>query len=57
MNNRPRVAFFPCVYHEVDGVQAPRRMVINQDGKRYISLEITSTRYVERHDESLFAKP
>lgn len=25
MNNRPRVAFFPCVYHEVDGVAKTSR--------------------------------
>jgi hypothetical protein len=44
-------------YHDVDGIQMPQRMVINQDGKRYLSLEITSTRFVERHDDSMFAKP
>jgi phosphatidylinositol alpha 1,6-mannosyltransferase len=25
MNNRPRVAFFPCVYHEIDGVAKTSR--------------------------------
>jgi hypothetical protein len=44
-------------YHPVDGLQTARRMVVSQDGKRSMTLEVTSTRYVERHDDSVFAKP
>jgi hypothetical protein len=44
-------------YQEADGIQTARRQVVKHDGKRFVTVEITSVRYVERHDDSLFAKP
>jgi outer membrane lipoprotein-sorting protein len=44
-------------YKETGGVMMPRRITIYQDGKRHISLDISSVTYTERHDDSVFAKP
>jgi hypothetical protein len=44
-------------YKNDGGVMTPRKLTINQDGKRYITLEITSVEYPDRHDDSVFAKP
>jgi len=44
-------------YKEVDGIQQPRKLIIHQDGKRHITLDITSVTYVDRHEDSVFAEP
>jgi hypothetical protein len=44
-------------YKEVGGVQQPGKLIIHQDGKRHITLDITSVTYVERHEDSVFAEP
>jgi hypothetical protein len=44
-------------YKEVDGIQQPRKLIIHQDGKRHITLDITSVTFVERHEDSVFAEP
>ncbi|HMF20498.1 MAG TPA: hypothetical protein VKE98_25030 [Gemmataceae bacterium] len=44
-------------YQEMGGVQQPRKLIIHQDGKRHITLDITSVSVVERHEDSVFAEP
>lgn len=44
-------------YKDVDGVLTPHRLVIHQDGQRYLDLEVSDVRYPERHDDGVFAKP
>jgi hypothetical protein len=44
-------------YKEVDGLQQPRKLIIHQDGKRHITMDITSITFSERHDDSVFAEP
>jgi hypothetical protein len=39
------------------GLKVPGKMVINNDGKRFVEFEITETTAVDRHDDSVFAKP
>jgi len=44
-------------YKEVDGIQQPRKLIIHQDGKRHITLDVTSVMFVDRHEDSVFAEP
>jgi hypothetical protein len=44
-------------YKLENGVQEPRKLIIHQDGKRHITLEIASVTFVERHEDSVFAEP
>jgi len=39
------------------GLKVPGKMIINNDGKRFVEFEIAETTVVERHDEGAFAKP
>jgi hypothetical protein len=39
------------------GAKVPMKMVLNNDGKRYIDIEVTDATAVERHEDSVFAKP
>ncbi|HYT94144.1 MAG TPA: hypothetical protein VEL76_35840 [Gemmataceae bacterium] len=39
------------------GLKVPAKMILNNDGKRFIDAEITDVTIVERHDDSVFAKP
>jgi len=41
----------------VPGLKVAGKMVINNDGKKFMDLTITEVRPVERHDDSLFTKP
>jgi len=40
-----------------NGLTLPAKMVINNDGKIFLDAVITDVRPVERHDDSVFAKP
>jgi hypothetical protein len=44
-------------YKEFDGVMNPQQVIVYHDGKRYVTVELTGVTYVERHDDSVFAKP
>lgn len=44
-------------YQAVDGVQSPRKILVQQDGKRYMELEITEVRLLGTLDDSVFSKP
>ena len=44
-------------YKEGGGVQQPRKLIIHQDGKRHLTLDITSVTLVDRHEDSVFAEP
>jgi hypothetical protein len=39
------------------GLKVPGKMVLLNDGKRFVEIEISETTVVERHDDSAFAKP
>jgi hypothetical protein len=41
----------------VPGVKMPSKTIWNHDGKKFIDYEITEMRAVEKHDDSIFAKP
>jgi hypothetical protein len=44
-------------YKLENGIQQPRKLIIHQDGKRHITLDIISITFVERHEDSVFAEP
>jgi outer membrane lipoprotein-sorting protein len=44
-------------YKEVMGLQTPSKIVVLYDGNQAMELEVTSLRYAEMLDASLFAKP
>jgi hypothetical protein len=44
-------------YKDEGGIMTPRQVVVNQDGKRHVTVEVTSVKYSDRHDDSIFAKP
>lgn len=44
-------------YREIDGIQQPGKLIIHQDGKRHITLDITSVKFLDRHEDSVFAEP
>jgi hypothetical protein len=41
----------------VPGLKMASKELINNDGKRFLEMEITELRPVERHDDSVFARP
>jgi hypothetical protein len=44
-------------YKAVNGLQTPSRMEVHHDGKKFMELEITETRYHEKLDDTYFARP
>jgi outer membrane lipoprotein-sorting protein len=44
-------------YKEVDGVKVPMKLVIHHDGNKYLELEVTEYRFVDRIDDAEFARP
>jgi hypothetical protein len=42
-------------YQTVEGMQSPRKVEVNRDGKRFIEAEVTEVQYLERLDDSEFA--
>jgi len=45
-------------YKEVGGIKAPTKLVINNDGKKFMDMQITETTPMETpFDDSVFAKP
>lgn len=44
-------------YKEVDGYRRPTKVVINQDDKKFMDVEITDVKIVDKIDDSEFTKP
>lgn len=44
-------------YKEVEGRQMPKHVQVRKDGKTFLEAEVIEARFVERHDDSEFAKP
>jgi hypothetical protein len=44
-------------YGKSDGVPIPKKMTINHDGNKFMELEITETKRLEKLEDSEFAKP
>jgi hypothetical protein len=44
-------------YQEVDGMKTAKKAVVNRDGKKFIELEVTEVKYLDKIDDSEFAKP
>ncbi len=44
-------------YKDVNGIQVPRRLEVQNDGKRLVDLEIVEATVHERLDDSYFARP
>ena len=41
----------------IDGVKVPMKLLVQHDGKKYIELEVTEYRFVDRIDDAEFARP
>ena len=50
-------ATFFSDYKEIDGVKVPMKLLVQHDGKKYIELEVTEYRFVDRIDDAEFARP
>ncbi|HEV3145083.1 MAG TPA: hypothetical protein VGZ47_14430 [Gemmataceae bacterium] len=44
-------------YKDLDGQKQPRRIIINRDGKKFVEMELTEMKLVDKLDDSVFAKP
>jgi hypothetical protein len=44
-------------YKEVDGLPYPAKLIVKQDNKPFIEMEVTEFKPVEKLDDSVFAKP
>jgi len=44
-------------YKASDGIMTPWKIVVNQNGKRYLTVDVSAVTYTDRHDDSMFAKP
>jgi len=44
-------------YRDQNGIKMPSKLVINNDGKRFLEMDVSETTVVDRHDDTLFAKP
>jgi hypothetical protein len=44
-------------YQEVDGMQVPKKVLVNRDGKKFMELEVLEIKHPDKVDDSEFAKP
>ncbi len=44
-------------YKDVQGVKTPMKMTVHHDGQKYLELEMSEVRLLERLDDEIFAKP
>src|SRR5262249_37172471 len=44
-------------YKEFDGLKRPTKVVIHQDGKKFMEAEVTEMKFVDKFDDSEFGKP
>ena len=44
-------------FKKMDGVQVPRKVLINRDGEKYVEIEVTDFKRMEKLDPGLFDKP
>jgi hypothetical protein len=44
-------------YQEVDGLKVAKKVLINRDGKKFLEAEVTDVQFMDKVDDSTFAKP
>src|SRR5262249_22162698 len=44
-------------YKDVDGVKVPMKIVVRHDGEQFLEMEVTEYGFLERIDDSAFARP
>ena len=44
-------------YKVIDGIMRPRKVVIFQDGKKLLDVQVIELKFLDRLDDSVFAKP
>jgi hypothetical protein len=44
-------------HKEIDGMRVPTRILVNNDGKRFLEMEVTEIRLLESLDASIFVQP
>jgi hypothetical protein len=44
-------------YQDVDGQKAAKKLVVNHDGKKFMELEVSDIKFLDKVDDSEFQKP
>jgi hypothetical protein len=44
-------------YRDLDGLQSPRKAVVTMDGKKVMEAEATEVKFLDKLDDSVFARP
>ena len=44
-------------YQDVNGLKTAKKVLINRDGKKFLEAEVTDVQFLEKVDDSTFAKP
>jgi hypothetical protein len=44
-------------YQDVGGVKVAKKVLVNRDGKKFLEAEVTDVQFMEKVDDSTFAKP
>ena len=44
-------------YQEKDGMKVPKKAVINREGKKYMELEVSEIKFVDKLPDGTFEKP
>jgi hypothetical protein len=44
-------------YQDVDGLKTAKKVVVTRDGKKFLEVEVTDVQFLEKVDDSTFAKP
>jgi hypothetical protein len=44
-------------FKDVMGIRTPHKLVVLHDGEQFLDATVTEVRYLDRHDEGVFAKP
>jgi hypothetical protein len=44
-------------FKEIEGVKRPMKVTVHQDGKKFMEMEVTDVKFLDRIDASEFAKP
>lgn len=48
---------FVMEYQKIEGMQSPKKMVINRDGKKFMEVEVAEVKLLDKVDPATFAKP
>jgi hypothetical protein len=44
-------------YQEVDGIKVAKKLLVNRDGKKFLEMEVEEVKFLDKVEDSTFAKP